>query len=165
MPGDQTDATFLIADYRPGMTSAELIEARTRQLLRLPEDTMKARQILSDSRSRFKKAYDQKYARRLKIGAYEPGSLVLLCNNQIENSMSIERKTADRYMGPYRIVRQTTGGSYVLAEMDGSLLRHYVAAYRLIPYVQRQDLDTMPEEGTKDNSRKEDEEILLDPKL
>src|ERR1700753_4291684 len=102
---------------------------------------------------------------RLKIGAYEPGSLVLLRNNQIENSVSIERKTADRYMGPYRIVRQTTGGSYVLAEMDGSLLRHYVAAYRLIPYVQRQDLDTMPEEGTKDNSRKEDEEILLDPKL
>jgi hypothetical protein len=25
--------------------------------------------------------------------------------------------------------------------MDGALLRHHVAAYRLIPYVQRQDLD------------------------
>ena len=51
--------------------------------------------------------------------------------------MSIERKTANRYMGPYRVVRQTQGGSYILEEMDGSLLRHHVAAFRLIPYVQR----------------------------
>ena len=28
-----------------------------------------------------------------------------------------------------------------MEEMDGSLLRHHVAAFRLIPYVQRQDLD------------------------
>lgn len=55
--------------------------------------------------------------------------------------MSIERKTADRYMGPFRIVRRTQGGSYVIEEMDGSELFEHLAAYRLIPYVQRKDLD------------------------
>ena len=40
-------------------------------------------------------------------------------------------------MGPYQVIRQTKGGSYILAEMDGSLLKHHVAAYRLIPYIQR----------------------------
>jgi hypothetical protein len=62
---------------------------------------------------------------------------VLIRNNPIENSVSIERKTADRYMGPYQIVRQTQGGSYILAELDGSILKHHVAAYRLIHYKQR----------------------------
>ena len=38
-------------------------------------------------------------------------------------------------MGPYEIIRQTRGGSYVLAEMSGAPLRTSVAAFRLIPYV------------------------------
>ena len=147
MPGDLTDATFVVTSYRPGMTSAELIEARTRQLLRLPEDIAKARQILRKSRFRSKKAFDDKFARRIRLEAYEPDSLVLIRNNPIEKSVSIERKTANRYMGPYRIIRQTQGGSYILGEMDGSLLRHHVAAFRLIPYVQRQDLDTWATEA------------------
>jgi len=33
--------------------------------------------------------------------------------------------------------------------MDGSLLRHHIAAFRLIPYVQRQDLDAWAEEETE----------------
>ena len=41
-------------------------------------------------------------------------------------------------MGPYQVIRQTQGGSYILAEMDGSLLKHHVAAHRLIPYTQWQ---------------------------
>ena len=141
MPGDLTDATFVVTSYRPGMTSVELIEARTRQLLRLPEDVARARRILRKSRFRSKKAFDDKFASHIVLESYEPDSLVLIRNNPIEKSVSIERKTANRYMGPYRIVRQTQGGSYILEEMDGSLLRHHVAAFRLIPYVQRQDLD------------------------
>ena len=49
-------------------------------------------------------------------------------------------------MGPYRVVRQTQGGSYILEEMDGSLLRHHVAAYRSIPYILRQNLDLWTDE-------------------
>ena len=141
MPGDLSDATFMVASYKPGMSSVELIEARTRQLLRLPEDVIKARKILHSSRARAKLAYEKRFAHRIRKDAYEPDSLVLIRNNPIENSVSIERKTANRYMGPYRVIRQTQGGSYILEEMDGSLLRHHVAAFRLIPYVLRQDFD------------------------
>ena len=153
MPGDLADTTFMVTDYKPGMTSAELLEARTRQLLRMPEDVAKARRILKESRFRSKTAYENKFARRIRLESLQPGSLVLIRNNPIENSVSIERKTANRYMGPYQVVRQTQGGSYILEEMDGSLLRHHVAAYRLIPYVLRQDLDTWADEiGLEDDS-------------
>jgi len=79
---------------------------------------------------------------RIKEDSYQPGDLVLICNNPIKNSVSKEQKTANKYMGPYQIQCCTQGGSYILAEMDGSILRHHVAAFRLIPYVQRQDLDS-----------------------
>ena len=63
-------------------------------------------------------------------------------NNPIENSVSIERKTADRYMGPYMVNCRTEGGAYILTEMDGTLLKHKIAAFRLIPYIKRWDLDS-----------------------
>jgi hypothetical protein len=111
---------FWYTDFKPGMTRNELVQARARQLLRLPEDVAKARQILQKSRFKSKEAYEKKFARRLRKESFKPGDLVLVRNNRIENSVSIERKTANRYMGPYRIVKQTKGGSYVLEEMDGS---------------------------------------------
>ena len=44
-------------------------------------------------------------------------------------------------MGPYEIIHQTIGGSYVLAEMNGTPLCTLVAAFRLIPYIKRKELD------------------------
>ena len=162
LPGDLADSTFMV-NYKPGMTTAELIEARTQQLLRLPEDTNRARKILQQSRFRSKATFEKKYARRIRKETYEPDDLVLIRNNPIENSVSIERKTANRYMGPYCVIRQTQGGAYILAEMDGSLLRHHVAAYRLIPYVQRQELDALADEmGISSESEDESSNAEMD---
>jgi hypothetical protein len=38
-----------------------------------------------------------------------------------------------------RLNRRTKGGSYVLKELDGSILKQGVAAFRLLPYVSRHD--------------------------
>ena len=161
MPGDLADATFLVTDFKPGMTPVELLQARTRQLLRLPEDIARAKKILQQSRFRSKEAYEKKFARRLVRKSYVPGDLVLIRNNPIENSVSIERKTADRYMGPYQVVRQTQGGAYVLSEMTGDELAHPLAAFRLIPYVQRQDLDFWANEV--ELSSGSEEELIQEP--
>ena len=159
LPSDLADATFMVSEFRPGMTDEELLIARTRQILRMPKDVEKARQTLKRTRIRSKQAYENKFARRLQKDSYESGTLVLIRNNTIENSVSIERKTANRYMGPYRIVRRTQGGSYVLEEMNGNLLRHTTAAFRLIPYIQRTDLETLVQghSSEKDGSDSEAE--------
>ena len=146
LPCDLADATFMVTEFHQGMTDAELLAARIRQILRMPEDLEKARQTLKKARIRSKDTYDTKYARRLQKTEYEPGTLVLIRNNPIENSMALERKTASRYMGPYSIIRQTQGGSYILEEMNGNILRHTTAAFRLIPYIQRDDLNRIAQE-------------------
>lgn len=59
----------------------------------------------------------------------------MLRNNAVEKEL--DRKTKDRYIGPYEVVRRTEGGSYILKEMNGIVSRRGVAAFRLIPYISR----------------------------
>jgi len=47
---------------------------------------------------------------------------------------NIGGKTKLRYFGPIVVVQRVTGGSYVLAEMNGTMSKLHFAAFRLIPY-------------------------------
>ena len=118
----------------------------------MPRDVERARKILSKSRFQSKKAFKTKFAQRMQKTHHESGTLVLLRNLPQENTMSMERKTNDRYMGPYMVIRQTQGGSYILQELNGNQLRHAVAAFRLIPFIQREDLEQLAESSGSEDS-------------
>ena len=63
---------------------------------------------------------------------FQPGSLVLVWNSQIEESLN--RKTKPRYIGPMVIVWRTKSLSYPVAELDGIQSELQVASFCLIPY-------------------------------
>jgi len=48
-------------------------------------------------------------------------------------------KTEPQYLGPYKVVQKTWGGSYILKEMDGAEHEEHYATFRLIPYILRDD--------------------------
>jgi len=152
LPCDLMEATFLVKDFTPGMREVDLLAARIRQLLKLPEDIQRAASVLKKSRFKSKEAFEKRFEKRLIQSVYQPGDLVLLRNNSIEDTVSIDRKVTNRYMGPYEVVRQTKGGSYVLAEMSGTPLRTSVAAFRLIPYIQRKELNSWADDGEGDQN-------------
>ena len=62
--------------------------------------------------------------------------MVIIHNMKIEQSLEY-KKVEPWYLGPYKIVRRTPGGSYVIEELDGAVLRIHIAAFRLLPYVAR----------------------------
>ena len=81
------------------------------------------------------KEFEKKFMHSIENFDCEPGSLVLVRNSKVDSS--IGQKTKPRYLGPMVVVRRTAGGSYILAELDGSLSRLRFAAYRVVPYLPR----------------------------
>ena len=71
---------------------------------------------------------------------HKPGSLVLVRNVPLENTMPIKRKTASWYIGPYQVVEHTKGNSYKIQELNGTELKNPIAAFRLIPYLKQEEL-------------------------
>ena len=141
LPCDLAETTFMIPQLDSPITDTELLAARIRQIAKMPEDVTRAKNILRQSRFKSKEAFEAQFGQRIQRTSFRPGELVLIRNNVLEKTVSISRKVKNRYMGPYRVVRENQGRAYVLEELNGSVLATPVAAFRLIPYVRREQLD------------------------
>lgn len=93
----------------------------------------RAAETLRKARFRSKEQFEKRFSLRLQKGHYKPGELVLIRNTRIEKELN--RKTKPRYLGPFAVERRTTGGSYILRELDGTVSRRGIAAFRLLPYI------------------------------
>ena len=69
------------------------------------------------------------------------GSLVLVRNSHVEKELN--RKTKPHYLGSMVVVHRTTGGAYILSELDGAVSRLRYAAFRIVPYFPR-SMDNIP---------------------
>ena len=101
---------------------------------------------------------------QIKDFDFHPGSLVLVRNSKVEKELN--RKTKPRYLGPMVVLRRTTGRSYVLAELDGSMSKLHFAAFRIIPYYPRfrssipvMDLSGFDDQTLDELAAEDDEEL------
>ncbi|KAI0060621.1 hypothetical protein BV25DRAFT_1807130 [Artomyces pyxidatus] len=138
LPFDLTEATFMVTGFKKSMSSSDLLALRIRQLERRSTDIATAARSLKKHRLGAKEQFERRFQARLIKRNYQPRELVLMRNSAIETSHNA--KTLPRYMGPYMVVRQTRQGSYVLQELDGTIMRTGVAQFRVIPYIARNPL-------------------------
>ncbi|KIY48500.1 hypothetical protein FISHEDRAFT_30873, partial [Fistulina hepatica ATCC 64428] len=136
LPFDLTEATFLVEGYHKGLSTAELLALRIRQLMKHQEDLDRATGILKKSRFRSKAQFERRFEAKLCKEDFDEGELVLVRNSRIE--MELNRKSKPRYLGPYEVERRNTGGAYELKELDGTRINYRFAANRLYPYIHRQ---------------------------
>ncbi|TDL20505.1 hypothetical protein BD410DRAFT_706245, partial [Rickenella mellea] len=79
--------------------------------------------------------FARRFAHVIVTHFHLPGTLVLVRNSRIESDLDTKSKA--KYFGPFFVIRRTKGGSYRLAELDGTLWLKNVAAFRVIPYMSR----------------------------
>ena len=67
--------------------------------------------------------------------AIRKGELVLVYNKTLESQWG--KLLKNRWNGPYRVIKQIKGGSYVLEELDGTKLARRVAASQIKKFYPR----------------------------
>jgi hypothetical protein len=146
-PFDLTEATFLvpIPDTDQISTSA-LLAFLACQLQKHIEDLKSIKECVLKTRFASVKKFEAVFKNWIKDYNFQPGSLVLVHNSQIEKELN--RKMKPRYMGPMVVLRRTTGGSYMLAELDGVVSNLRFATFHLVSYHARTNF-TIPQYFTE----------------
>jgi hypothetical protein len=75
---------------------------------------------------------------KIKNFVFKRRDLVLVCNTAIEKSLDC--KMCPRYLGPYIVISRNMGGAYILAKLDGTILKNTIGAFCVIPYHSRKSI-------------------------
>jgi transposase InsO family protein len=142
LPFDITEATFMIDGYRDGLSTSDLLALRIQHLTKHPDDLRRASEHLIKRRFASKAQFEERFHKTLRTTDFDPGDLVLIRNSRVEKNL--DRKSEPRYIGPFVVIRKARKGSYILRELDGTVLNSHVAGFRLAPYIAR-DEDTLQE--------------------
>ena len=116
-------------------------------------------------RLKSKAQFEKRFKARLTNHIFLIGDLVLVRNTRIEKEH--DRKTKDRYMGPYCITHRGEGGAYQIAELDGTPIQSKIAPFRLLPYITRSNQAVIGNQIEDNNETDEmtTEEIETDEEL
>ena len=132
-PFDLSEAMFLVPmPDTDNITTPILITWQARQLQKRQEDidTICKRVLLS--RFALLRHFEQQFKNQIHQQDFSPGDLVLVCNSQIEKELN--QKTKPHYLGLMVVLCRTTGGSYLLAKLDGAISHLQYAAFQLLLY-------------------------------
>jgi hypothetical protein len=104
--------------------------------------------------------FEQQHLRTLKDFDFQHSSLFLMHNTQIEKSLN--KKMHTRYIGPLIVISHNYGGAYILLELDGIVLHHPIATFRLLPYFPCKSLPLPSDILDIDDTRLQDIEHSFD---
>ena len=170
LPLDIAEATYLLPPPDSILSTTDLIANRAIALQKRREHLANLHSKVFEARLKAAARFELDHIHTMKDYKFILGDLVLMRNTAIEKALN--RKMRARYLGPLIFISRNKGGAYILSELDGALLHRPVAAFRIIPYFARKQIDIPPLDQLLDvsmsrlreleNTTEEDPEDLLD---
>jgi hypothetical protein len=151
LPVDIAEANYLLPAPDAPLSSTELITRRAITLQKRQAQLANLRDTVYEARIQAAHRFEKEHAHTIKQFDFKLGDLVLVRNTAIEKSLN--RKMRPRYLGPLIVISRNRGGAYIIAELDGSVFDRPIAAFRVIPYFARENIDLPPLEDLLDISQ------------
>jgi hypothetical protein len=138
LPLDIEEAAWLVDLPGRVLTDSELIGFRAQALAKHAQHVDAMRQCVDYEKRVAVRKYERYNERTIVNYDFQPGSLVLVRNTEVEKSLN--SKMRPRYLGPMIMIRRTKGGVYLVAEMSGAMFHGRIAAFRVVPYEARRSI-------------------------
>jgi hypothetical protein len=132
LPFNIDKATYLLPPPDKILTTEDLIVRRACQLQRRLTNIEDLRKKVHQARLENMHCFALKHPTKIKNYKFTTSDLVLVRNTAIEKSL--DRKMRLQCLGPYIVISCNTGGAYILADLDGTVLKNTISAFRVIPY-------------------------------
>jgi len=164
LPFDIAEASYLLPPPNSILLTTDLIGRRAIQLQKQHEHLSTLHSKVFETQLKAAVRFEKEHALTVHNFDFKLGNLVLLHNTAIEKALN--RKMRPRYTGPLIVISRNKGGTYILAELNGSLFDRPVAAFRVILYFARKKIVLPPLDKLLDVSiaqlRELEETTLLD---
>jgi len=135
LPLDLEEVTWLVEWPDEIISTEELVGLRARALAKHIYHVEEMRERVQKYKETDAYKYAEKYKHVIKDYKFEPGDLVVVRNTAIEDLLNRRNKT--RWNGPMVVVRRTKGGSYIVCEMNGAVLKEKIGRFRAAPFYPR----------------------------
>src|SRR6266404_5826487 len=139
IPHNIVKANYLQPPPSSLLATTDLIVRRAVALQKRSEDLERLQDRIHQARNKAALHFEQEHSASIRDFNFQRGALVLVRNTAIEKALN--RKMRPRYTGPMVVVSRNRGSAYILCELDGTLAHSPFAAFRIIPYFARSQIE------------------------
>ncbi|KNZ77823.1 hypothetical protein J132_03332 [Termitomyces sp. J132] len=141
LPADIVEATYLQLPPNSLLSTTDLIACQAIDLQHCQENLDRLHSQVLSACCLAAIHFETEHAATIRDYNFKTGNLVLMSNTRIE--ITHNKKMKPHYLGPLVVISRNRGGAYIVCELDGSILHHPIAAFRLVPYFTREHI-TVP---------------------
>ncbi|KNZ72630.1 hypothetical protein J132_02223, partial [Termitomyces sp. J132] len=141
LPANIVEATYLQLPPNLLLSTTDLIAYRAIDLQHCQEDLDHLYSQVLSACHLAAICFKTEHAATIHNYNFKTGDLVLMRNTRIE--VTHNKKMKPCYLGPLVVISRNHGGTYIVCELDGSVLHCSIAALCLVPYFTREHI-TVP---------------------
>ena len=138
---DIVKANYLLLLPNLLLSTTDLMARRAIALQKQQEDLLRLKDCVHSARNRTALHFERDHTHTIRDFNFKPRALVLVQNTAIEKALNW--KMRPYYFGPMVVISKNRGSAYIICDLDGTLTHSPIAAFWIVPYFARDNIDLL----------------------